>query len=82
MASKIDYLGKIKDIVAKSFVIDADKLTPETDLAKDLGAKSIIIMQIMTAIEDEFGIDLNYMQFNRKKAIGEIVEYVQEVNEN
>ena len=51
-------------------------------MVNDLGAKSVIVMQIMSAMEDELDVTLSFMQFSRAKKIGEIIDYVQDACEN
>ena len=73
---------KIINIMAKAFLKDPTTFKPETSLAKDLGAKSVTIMQVMTAIEDEFDITCNFMNFRRQDTVGKIVEYIIEICED
>ena len=75
------YFETVRGIIARFFLKEPESLTVETDMVNDLGARSVVIMQIMSAIEDEYDITLNFMQFKRQKTIGEIVAYVQETDE-
>ncbi len=49
----------IQDIIANRTDIDRNDITPDTDLRKDLGVDSLDLFQIMTDVEDEFGIDID-----------------------
>ncbi|MCR4908855.1 MAG: acyl carrier protein [Lachnospiraceae bacterium] len=49
----------IQDIIANRTDIDRDDITSDTDLRKDLGVDSLDLFQIMTDVEDEFGIDID-----------------------
>ncbi len=73
-----EYFRKVREIVAKFFLVDESTLNEDTRLEADLHAKSIIIMQIMTAIEDEYDVTLNYMQFRRQESLGRIAAYVEQ----
>jgi len=82
MAKKVDYYGKVSEVIAKFFLIDQSTLTRETGMVTDLGAKSVITMQIMSELEDDMDVTLNFMQFKRLKTVGEIADYLQDACEN
>jgi acyl carrier protein len=73
-----EYYEKVRDIVAKFFLVEKSSLNKDTRIEADLGGKSIIVMQIMNAIEDEYDVSLNYMQFRRAETIGKMADYVAE----
>jgi acyl carrier protein len=43
---------------------------------EDLGAKSVDLVKMIATLEDEFGVDINFMEFRRRKTLGEAAEYV------
>ena len=49
---------KIRDIIAERTDIDASNITPETNMKEDLQADSLDLFQIISDIEDEFGVDI------------------------
>lgn len=51
--------GKIRDIIADRTDIDADNITLETNMKEDLQVDSLDLFQIISDIEDEFGIDID-----------------------
>ncbi|MCL5734971.1 MAG: acyl carrier protein [Actinobacteria bacterium] len=54
----------------------AEELTDSTELIADLGAKSVNLVRIIGALEDEFDLEIPFMEFRRKKSIGEAIDYV------
>ena len=50
---------KIRDIIAQRTDIDPENITPDTDMKEDLQADSLDLFQIISDIEDEFGIDID-----------------------
>lgn len=46
-------------------VFTRDDLTPQTRFKEDIGAKSLNIAQLMNMLEDEYDIEIPYMQLNR-----------------
>lgn len=70
-------LEKIKEIVAEQLGIDdIDTITATTSLMKDLEADSLDAVEIIMAIEDEFGVEIPDEEAEGFKNIGDIVEYV------
>ena len=52
------------------------ELTDNTQIIADLGAKSVDFVRIIGALEDELDLEIPFMEFRRKKAIGEAIEYL------
>ncbi|MEN1761933.1 MULTISPECIES: acyl carrier protein [Anoxynatronum] len=53
-------------------------ITPETSLLDDLEADSLDAVEIIMAIEDEFGLEIPDEMAESLRTVGEIVEYVEE----
>lgn len=72
-------LEKVKEIVIDQLgVDDADSVTLETSLMKDLDADSLDAVEIIMALEDEFGISVADEDAEGFKNIGDIVKYIEE----
>jgi acyl carrier protein len=54
----------------------AEELSDDTQLIADLGAKSVNFVRIISALEDEFDLEIPFMEFRRKKTIGEAIDYI------
>lgn len=68
---------KIQEIIANQLGIsDVDSITMSTSLINDLDADSLDAVEIIMAIEDEFGIEIPDEEAEAFKNIGDIVEYV------
>ena len=50
---------KIRDIIAERTDIDPANITPDTNMKEDLQADSLDLFQVISDIEDEFGIDID-----------------------
>ena len=51
-----DTFDKVADIIAETSEIDRDKITPESHTIDDLGIDSLDFLDIVFAIDKEFGI--------------------------
>ncbi|NLY46079.1 MAG: acyl carrier protein [Tissierella sp.] len=69
---------KVKEIVIEQLgVDDEDSVTLETSLMKDLEADSLDAVEIIMALEDEFGISVPDEDAEGFKNIGDIVKYIE-----
>jgi acyl carrier protein len=51
-------------------------LSDSTELIADLGAKSVNFVRIIAALEDEYDLEINFVEFRKQKSIGEAIDYV------
>lgn len=68
---------KIKTILAEQLDVEAESLTLETDIAKDLNADSLDVVEILMSIEDEFSVEIPDEEIENIKTIGDLVEYIE-----
>ncbi len=68
---------KIKNLLAEQLDADENDMTMDTDIAKDLGADSLDVVELLMAIEDEFDIEIPDEEIENIKTIGDLVEYIQ-----
>ena len=68
---------KIKAILADQLDVDADTLTIDTDMARDLNADSLDVVEVLMSIEDEFGVEIPDEEIENIKTIGNLVEYIE-----
>jgi acyl carrier protein len=69
-------LAKIYERVSILFPISQEELTENTRLVEDLHAKSANYSQITTFLEDEFDIEIPFMEFRKEKTLGAAADYV------
>jgi acyl carrier protein len=49
---------KVKKIVVEQLGVEADDVKPEASFANDLGADSLDTVELVMALEEEFGIEI------------------------
>ena len=64
---------KIKDIMAKSFLVGREQLLDETSL-ESLGVDSLGVFEMVINIEDEFNFELEDKEMLKFKTVGEAVQ--------
>ena len=69
---------KIKDIIIEQLQVEEADVAMETNLMKDLSADSLDAVEIIMAIEDEFGIEIPDEDVENIQTVGDLVKYVEE----
>ena len=69
---------KLKKILSEQLEISEDMITLESDIADDLGANSIDLVDIVMSIEDEFGIEIPEELIETVHTVGDVVDYIEE----
>ena len=71
---------KIKELLANQLDADESLMSMETNIASDLGADSLDVVELLSEIEDEFDIEIPDEDIETIKTIGDLVEYIQCLN--
>ncbi|NMS89005.1 acyl carrier protein [Clostridioides difficile] len=69
--------NKVVEIIIEQLGVEDKEITMETSLMKDLEADSLDAVEIIMALEDEFGIEIPDTEAENFKAIGDIVKYIE-----
>ena len=69
-------LERVKKIIAAQLDADESTITPETDLAEDLGADSLDAVELAVAFEEEFGISVPDDDIIAVITVGDILAYL------
>jgi acyl carrier protein len=70
--------GKVKEIIAKELEVDIAQLKPEAKFIEDLGADSLDVVELVMALEEEFGIDIPDEEADKLKTVGDAMNYLQQ----
>ena len=69
---------KVKSIVSEQLSIDnPDTITLETSLTEDLEADSLDAVEVIMALEDEFGIEIPDEEAENFKTIADICKFIE-----
>jgi acyl carrier protein len=71
-------LEKVKAILSEQFDVEEDTITPETNIADDLGADSLDVVDLLMSVEDEFEIEVPDEEVENIKTVGELVKYIED----
>ena len=68
---------KVKSFVVEQLSVDPDQVEMDTNLMKDLEADSLDAVEIILAVEDEYGLDIPDETAEKFETVRDLVEYVE-----
>lgn len=70
-------LEKLKKIVAEGLGVEEEKIVPEADFKKDLGADSLDLFELVMSFEEEFGIEIPSEDLEQMATVGDVMNYIE-----
>jgi acyl carrier protein len=71
-----DVFDKVKEIIVDKLGVDEGAVKTEASFIEDLGADSLDIVDLVMALEEEFGIDIPDEEAQNLKTVGDAVNYI------
>ena len=69
---------KIKAIIAEQLGVKAEEVTDNAKFVEDLGADSLDTVELVMALEEEFGIEIPDEDAEKMTTVGEAMKYIEE----
>ena len=70
--------NKVKEIVVNQLGVSPDQAIPEAKFIEDLGADSLDQVELIMALEEEFGADIPDEDAEKLTTVGDAIKYVEE----
>jgi len=67
---------KIRDVIAEQMGVDKDSITTSTTFADDLNADSLDVFQIISELEDIFGMEFANEDADKIRTVGDAAEFI------
>ena len=68
---------KVKKIGVEQLGVSEDQVTPEAKFIEDLGADSLDQVELVMALEEEFGSDIPDEDAEKLTTVGDAIKYVE-----
>jgi acyl carrier protein len=68
--------AKVKKIIEEKLSVNADQITNEARFAEDLKADSLDTVELVMALEDEFGLDIPDEEAEKIKTVQNAIDYI------
>lgn len=72
---------KVKDIIVEQLGVNAEQVTPEAKFIEDLGADSLDTVELVMALEEEFGHEIPDEEAEKLQTVGDVTKYIEDVSE-
>jgi acyl carrier protein len=69
---------RAKEIIAKELEVTVDQLKHESKFIEDLGADSLDTVELIMALEEEFGLDIPDDDAEKMKTVGDALQYLKQ----
>jgi len=68
---------KVTEIIVEQLGVSADQVKPESKMIEDLGADSLDAVELVMAVEEEFGIEVPDEEAEKLISVGDIISHVE-----
>ena len=69
-------LEKIQELISEQLGIEKDMIQPEKSFKDDLNADSLDLFELVTSLEDNYGVEIPTEDLENIKTIQDVMEYL------
>jgi acyl carrier protein len=69
---------RVKKIISEQLGVEEEEVTPEASFVEDLGADSLDTVELVMALEEEFGIEIPDEDAEKILTVGKALDYIKE----
>ena len=70
--------ARVKEIVRVNLNVEPDQITPEAKFIEDLGADSLDTVELVMALEEEFGNQIPDEAAEKLATVDDVIKYVED----
>ena len=70
--------AKVKDIIVEQLGVNAEQVNADAKFIEDLGADSLDTVELIMALEEEFGIEVPDEEAEKLVSVGDVNRYIEE----
>lgn len=67
---------RVKKVIEEQLSVNEDQITREASFIDDLGADSLDTVELVMALEEEFGIEIPDEEAEKITKVGEAIDYI------
>lgn len=72
---------KITEIIVEQLGVKSEEVVPEASFVDDLGADSLDTVELVMALEEEFGIEIPDEDAEKIQTVGDAIKYISQKNQ-
>ena len=69
---------RVRGIIVEQLAVNADQVTAEAKFIEDLGADSLDTVELVMALEEEFGNEIPDEQAEKLQSVGDVIKYIED----
>jgi acyl carrier protein len=73
---------KVKSIIAEQLGVKVEEVIPTASFIDDLGADSLDTVELVMALEEEFGIEIPDEDAEKITTVGDAIKYIEEKSQS
>ena len=70
---------KVRSIIVDQLGVESDKVTADAKFIEDLGADSLDTVELVTAFEENFDIEVPDEEAEKLQSVADVVAYIEKV---
>jgi acyl carrier protein len=75
MAGEVE--NRVREIISEQLGVAANEVTPEASFIEDLGADSLDIVELVMALEEEYGMEISDEDAEKIRTVKDVVGYIE-----
>ena len=78
MAAEKSTEQRVKEIIVEQLGVNADQVTSDAKFIEDLGADSLDTVELVMALEEEFGHEIPDEEAEKLQCVGDVIKYIED----
>ena len=72
-----EIFSKVKSVIVQQLSVGEEQVSENASFADDLGADSLDVVELVMALEEEFGVEIPDEDAEKITTVGQAVEYIE-----
>jgi len=70
---------RVREIIVEQMDVNPDQVTLDAKFIEDLGADSLDVVELVMALEEEFGNEIPDEEAEKLLSVGDVIKYIEDL---